>query len=155
MTTVAEALTRLQIVRDAVEGTATDNPLAGAEAHHAVRALIEAVLDDPSADPACEHCLTIYVLARNAIAHLATLPMMSVVMPQRTYDFAFETFAITVEHLISLLEVEDHGKARLGEPFCWVHGMPELTDEEQAIVEAGDIDDICVFVARTDTEVTA
>jgi hypothetical protein len=29
-----------------------------------------------------------------------------------------------------------------------VHDSPELTDEEQAIVEAGDIDDICIMVVR-------
>jgi hypothetical protein len=35
-----------------------------------------------------------------------------------------------------------------GKPFCYVHDVPPVTDEEQAIIEAGDIDDICIMVVR-------
>jgi hypothetical protein len=38
----------------------------------------------------------------------------------------------------------------LGEPFCYVHGSPELTEDEERILleEDGDTDAICVIVCR-------
>jgi hypothetical protein len=38
----------------------------------------------------------------------------------------------------------------LGEPFCYVHGSPELTEAEERILleEDGDTDAICVIVCR-------
>jgi hypothetical protein len=38
----------------------------------------------------------------------------------------------------------------IGPPWCYVHGEPALTDEEQAAVDEadGDMDVICVVAAR-------
>lgn len=38
----------------------------------------------------------------------------------------------------------------IDDTFCWVHGEPKLTDEEQSMVDSadGDLDIICVTVAR-------
>jgi hypothetical protein len=40
-------------------------------------------------------------------------------------------------------------KGWVGEPWCYVHGLPTLTDEEVAeVAEEGDLDAICLFVMR-------
>jgi hypothetical protein len=46
-----------------------------------------------------------------------------------------------------MLEGYDNGW--LGTPFCYVHGGPELTDEEEQILnETEDMDALCITVAR-------
>ena len=41
-------------------------------------------------------------------------------------------------------------KGWLGDPYCYVHDSPELTPEEEELIEAedGDWDAICIGVAR-------
>ena len=49
---------------------------------------------------------------------------------------------------VTYVELAQVQEKLLATSFCLVHDVPPVTDEEQAIIEAGDIDDICIMVVR-------
>ena len=103
--TVPEALERLHIVKDAVDG-APDSFLAAAESFHATKALLEAVLADTAACPDCLRCRTQHALAANAIVYLGTAGRTMRVLPPRDSEVVFTVFTETMDLLIDLLEKE-------------------------------------------------
>ena len=36
----------------------------------------------------------------------------------------------------------------IDDPVCWTHNMPELSDEEDELIELGDVDSLCILITR-------
>jgi hypothetical protein len=107
VTTVADALDRLKIVKDALESddAPDDSPLAAVEAWSSVGNLLTVILDatkhDTSREGVMLHCLA---LDAATLAALAPYVMLATGRESRQSDLCFTAFASTVELLVELYE---------------------------------------------------
>jgi PHP family Zn ribbon phosphoesterase len=156
VTTVTEALTRLKIVREAVDGI-EPNELAVTEAHAAVEGFLEAILEDNSDEAGTERAQ----LAMQAKALELTMPALGE-LAGPDHPVARTTFAIYANAVELLVKCYEEGSEpdswlELGisngwvsPPWCAIHAGPPMTEDEEAELEAhdGDPDCLCLFSVR-------